>query len=473
MRGAVCRSDRTLTHSYRQTYRHNLDRQLQCHSIESGSSFLCRRKMTSALVAATPSFMSSKPRLLASVAVLLLIVVLWVAMAEVAQAMQSGCGQGDNKPYHKPYAVTFVIHVGYTLCLVVAVAWTAVEHMLERRQRRGAVSDDVLSPAAVNWKAWQWILLKCALLGLYTNLIGYTYYRSLPLISVSANVAIYNSAGAFVYVFTLLLRMERFNWLKVLALAISVGGVCLVQFLSTPLAAMPCPGDDPTPTPAAVSGATEGYVLVVISTITYASYEVIYKRWLPPSVYRAASVPLGAAAAAAAAAGDGESDEQTSLLPVNHTDSSGKKAPEAAAGASMWSDVKFSFMTLGLIGLFHSLLNWPGLLILDATGVETFELPEARAGESLMVTMVMDSAFNVLLLIGIALTSPLFISVGSLLTIPASILSDWLVHGRVMDGGALGGVAMIAVGFLLLTFAERREHKQLAAAAAATTSKAA
>lgn len=415
--------------------------------------------------------------MVASVLVLLLLVALWVAMAEVAQAMQSGCGQGDDKPYHKPYTVTYVIHVGYTLCLLVAVAWTAAEHFSEKRAAATRLSTVVMVTAAaprVNWRAWRPILVKCALLGLYTNLIGYTYYRSLPLISVSANVAIYNSAGAFVYVFTLALRMDRFNWLKVLALAVSVGGVCLVQFLSTPMPAAMCGttgggGATPLPTESPpISDATEGYVLVVISTITYALYEVIYKRWLPPSVYRAAAVPLDGAAkgaVAADAANDDDDDEETQLLRKGERSSDVVEAAATSAAAtsetaSMWSDVKFSFMTLGMVGLFHSLLNWPGILILDATGVETFEWPEARAAESLLVTTVMDSAFNVLLLCGIALTSPLFISVGTLLTIPASILSDWIVHGRVMDGGALGGVAMIAVGFLLLTYAEWREERE-------------
>jgi drug/metabolite transporter (DMT)-like permease len=443
---------------------------------------------------------SAKTRAVAAVFVLLMLVALWVAMAEVAQAMQRGCGEGADKPYNKPYTVTYVIHVGYTLCLVVAVVWTMVEHCQsgchgnnsrkrgetapllggsnESHSSSGSVNGGSGSGGAesawahINWRAWGRILIKVAALGVYTNLVGYTYYRSLPLIDVSANVAIYNSSSAFVYLFTLVFRMDHISWLKIGALVVSIGGVCLVQFLANPPAVEHCDGPTAAPTPApAVSHATEGYILVVISTITYALYEVIYKRWLPPSVFRAAAAPPPAAEPAAAAAAAARDD----ALPLDAAPST-TTAVVAAAGdadadsheaqASIWSDVKYSFVTLGMIGVFHTVINWPGILILDATGVETFELPEPRAFASLMVTTVMDSMFNVLLLIGIAITSPLFISVGCLLTIPASIASDWIIHGRVMSGGAFGGVACIGVGFLVLTYAEVREERarrQLAA----------
>lgn len=439
---------------------------------------------------------SAKTRAVAAVFVLLMLVALWVAMAEVAQAMQRGCGEGADKPYNKPYTVTYVIHVGYTLCLVVAVVWTMVEHcqagchgnnnnksgsgstrkqvMLnenapllgnsstgnESHNSSGSVNDVGVGGGGswwshVNWRAWSRILVKTALLGFYTNLVGYTYYRSLPLIDVSANVAIYNSSSAFVYLFTLLFRMDHLSWLKVGALVISIGGVCLVQFLSNPPAVEHCDGPTAAPTPApAVSHATEGYILVVISTITYALYEVIYKRWLPPSVFRAAAVPVGVVVPPPSEPSDAVIDAAPGTVV---SDTAAADAHEAQA--SIWSDVKYSFVTLGMIGVFHTIINWPGILILDATGVETFELPEPRAFASLMVTTVMDSMFNVLLLIGIAITSPLFISVGCLLTIPASIASDWIIHGRVMSGGAFGGVACIGVGFLVLTYAEVREER--------------
>jgi solute carrier family 35 protein F3/4 len=68
--------------------------------------------------------------------------------------------------------------------------------------------------------------------------------------------------------------------------------------------------------------------------------------------------------------------------------------------------------------------------------------------------MGLDSLFNCLLILGIVISSPLFISVGSLLTIPASVVSDWLLHGTVLPLLSYLGMAAIIVGFLLLTLSE-------------------
>lgn len=126
---------------------------------------------------------------------------------------------------------------------------------------------------------------------------------------------------------------------------------------------------------------------------------------------------------------------------------------------SVWDDVKYAMLTLGLIGVFHILLTWPGIIILDYAGVETFEWPAHDALVALLTTTFLDSIFNVLLLIGIALTSALFMSVGCLLTIPASMLSDWVLHGTVMQGGSIGGVVLIAAGFAVLAWAEVLEAR--------------
>merc|ERR1712000_42897 len=104
-------------------------------------------------------------------------------------------------------------------------------------------------------------------------------------------------------------------------------------------------------------------------------------------------------------------------------------------------------------GVVQMLFAWPGFFLIAAIGVESWALPASHALRSLLVTTFLDSCFNVLLLIGIALTSPLFISVGCLLTIPLSIFADWYFHGAVMTIGSLMGVLCITLGFLVLSFA--------------------
>jgi hypothetical protein len=63
------------------------------------------------------------------------------------------------------------------------------------------------------------------------------------------------------------------------------------------------------------------------------------------------------------------------------------------------------------------------------------------------------------MLLGIAWSSPLFMTVGTLLTIPVSVLADKLVHDYVLTTGNYIGIVCIVVGFLGLTIAKEREDR--------------
>jgi len=396
-------------------------------------------------------------RRVVAVVILFLLVALWVGMVEVAGAMQQGC----DDVYHKPFAICFVIHACYVLFLFVYIIVEIVERCCYTPI--DGINDDETLPYRITFSfsnaRHRWVMFHATWLGLFTFAVGYTFYLSLPLISAAANVAIYNSAGAFVYIFCLIFRMERFNWIKILALIFSIGGVCLVQFLSVPRDATPCDqtttttmvagstsmvtattmsstaiiAEAPAVAPPGLPPATWGYIFVTVSTILYALYEVLYKRLLSPDKIAATL---------------SKTPEHTGI-------------PTKVRTQSAWIQVKLAMLAIGWFGLVQLLLLWPGFFIVNALDIETFELPRGRALASLLVTAVMDTFFNVLLLSGIALTSPLFITVGCLLTIPVSIFTDYMLHKALLSGGALGGVACIAVGFLVLSYAEYREHKAM------------
>jgi hypothetical protein len=197
--------------------------------------------------------------------------------------------------------------------------------------RRARISIRLSDPAQ------KWLLFHATWIGLFTFVVGYTFYLSLPLISVAANVAIYNAAGAFVYIFCLLFGMEKLSLLKILSLVFSIGervcmqlvvlfivllnafilcrwigGVCLVQFLAAPRKSPPCVPDTTTSamlttnmnattttttttttvsmttthsTSPDVTSSMMGYIFVTVSTILYALYEVQYKRLLSPDKF--------------------------------------------------------------------------------------------------------------------------------------------------------------------------------------------
>ena len=96
------------------------------------------------------------------------------------------------------------------------------------------------------------------------------------------------------------------------------------------------------------------------------------------------------------------------------------------------------------------LLQWPVIIILHYVGVEPFELPPPPAQDGIAINIVLDIVLTAANFVGIAFTSPLFITVGSILTIPVSVLADKFVNNFLLPVWAFIGMALIMVGFLLL-----------------------
>lgn len=61
---------------------------------------------------------------------------------------------------------------------------------------------------------------------------------------------------------------------------------------------------------------------------------------------------------------------------------------------------------------------------------------------------------------GIAATSALFMSVGGLLFLPVSAVTDAVLHGDTFGIGIIAGTALTCVGFAILTLSEGRKSEQ-------------
>lgn len=181
-------------------------------------------------------------------------------------------------------------------------------------------------------------------------------------------------------------------------------GVCGIAFAPQP----------PDPTQTTVNATALGYIMVIISASLYAAYRVLYKRY-----------------------GLREDEVQSSFVSFMR-----------------------AFQLLGLMGFWSVVLAWPGILICQYTGIETFALPQGADIWRLVVAVILEALFNVLLLIGIMLTSPLFIAIGNSLTIPASIVADYLLHGYMMSAQAFGGTALVLAGFLGLNLSDWLDQRR-------------
>lgn len=313
---------------------------------------------------------------------------------------------------------------------------------------------------------------------------GYFWYLSLPFTSIPANNAIYQSCSAVVFLLSWLFLGERATMQKFAAVGVSIGGVVLIAAGGT------------------TSQATDshpnafGYAMVVVSVVLYAIYEVVYSRYGEPShacvgapgvhghadnedddedtASAAEFADLEDAAAAAAATDDltgssGKSGGMSTAIGTSASVPSGARMEDgdvlsphmrdaldrlgawAHPPTDLWSQAELSALMMGLVGVFTALLVWPFIPILDVTGIETlvWPLPEGKWG-MLALNAVLDTAYNGLLLVGILVSSPLIISVGVMLVVPASMVADGIINDTRFEPLAYVGVACILLGFALL-----------------------
>jgi len=119
----------------------------------------------------------------------------------------------------------------------------------------------------------------------------------------------------------------------------------------------------------------------------------------------------------------------------------------------------FSFLFLGMMGSITVLFLWPIVVIVHYTKVEVWEFPSLFVLGYYVLYAFLDTIFNVGFFIGIHLTSPLFMAVGTLLTIPLSVVVDKLWHNINLPWTSYVGMVLVILGFLGLNLSERLGEK--------------
>ena len=116
---------------------------------------------------------------------------------------------------------------------------------------------------------------------------------------------------------------------------------------------------------------------------------------------------------------------------------------------------------LGVIGLINTVIFWPVFLILDHLQLEIIVWNEIP-WEYLNLSAITGFCFNAFVNIGIAYTYPLFISIGTILGIPANIFVDWLIHNLEITFLQLLGSGFVIVAFCLLVYSNFFRNKEKA-----------
>eukprot|EP00760_Papus_ankaliazontas_P033725 PhM_4_TR668/c0_g1_i1/m.22376 len=96
---------------------------------------------------------------------------------------------------------------------------------------------------------------------------------------------------------------------------------------------------------------------------------------------------------------------------------------------------------------------------------ESFVLPPASTIPALVANAFFSNAFNVLLILGVALTSPTDVAVGCALESPIAMVVDVFFRSVTLSFEQIGGAALVIGFFLWLSFEASAAHSKLSNAA--------
>lgn len=254
------------------------------------------------------------------------------------------------------------------------------------------------------------VLALCLGLTVLVQASSATWIASLGLTAVSVNSAIYNINPLLVYAFSVVLLGEPPSLPRTGAVLLAMVGTSVVTLGTAHSKYVAISDGDATER----EGAIFGNVLVVISATLFALKEVGFKRYFP-------SVTI-------------------SLTPF--TD---------------------ALLVVGLIGLVSALTLPLLAFFLHATGIEPFSAPPVDLAYNYAIVAGLMASYQACLLAAIALTSPTFVAMGTMLAVPASIGLDFVLKGYIAPPVALLGVLGIVAAFLVLCVSERIDEMLVAA----------
>jgi len=154
---------------------------------------------------------------------------------------------------------------------------------------------------------------------------------------------------------------------------------------------------------------------------------------------------------------DAAEDASPAVVKVKKSSSSSSLSSSSSSSPSSSSsehENALSILYMGLFGTMGCVAYWPIILICHYSGYETLEFPTGHVAWVFALTVVLDAIMNVSILLCITLSSPLFVTCGTLLTIPVSVLADRFLNDYSMAWPCYVGVALIVSGFFGLTFSK-------------------
>ncbi|KAF2156598.1 hypothetical protein K461DRAFT_218841 [Myriangium duriaei CBS 260.36] len=344
------------------------------------------------------------------------VVVLWTASNFLASTLFA------DDTYDKPFLVTYVNTSCFILPLLPMLLRhiyhdpSSVRRVLTSVRRRASYvpvpsdTDDTNKPSSpllggpssnpvptspLTFRATARLALEFCILWYLAN---YFVASCLSYTTVASSTILTSTSSVFTLLFGTLARVERFSLRKLLAVLASLAGIVLISSVDLSGRSDEGRGKFPHKTPAEIG---LGDAMALLSAVLYGLYAVRMKARLH--------------------------DESLVSMPL----------------------------FFGLVGLFNTLLLWPGFFILHFAGVEKFALPPTgRVTTIIAVNSLSSLVSDFAWAYAVLLTSPIVVTVGLSTTIPLSLIGQVVINGQTAPLVYWLGAGVVVASFVVVEGAE-------------------
>mmetsp|Transcript_54390 Transcript_54390/g.127154 ORF Transcript_54390/g.127154 Transcript_54390/m.127154 type:complete len:425 (-) Transcript_54390:160-1434(-) len=318
----------------------------------------------------------------------------WVAEIEVTK---NALGNTPDK-YDNYYAVIWAAHMfsGLVGFAVVAILGCFLPH----EEGKPSAYSMVFRPAFS--MLWQTLIL-----AIMVNASGWLWFISIIMTDDVVNTVIFQSCCVWCFVISVIVLNEKVTVIKALSTLATFAGVAIISY-------WPCKAKDPAGEAPDPKDALLGDTLCLCAAILYALYEVLYKLFA----------------------------EDEGAAP-SHEEGATPPAPTSnLRGACMSA----TFVTY--IGLWNALVLWIPIAVGHYAGWVPFTLPPDPVFGTVLLDCALEGAYLAWIILAIAMSSPLFVTIGTVLAIPASAFMDYILHGITCPTLSFAGTGLVVTGFI-------------------------
>ncbi|KAI9572985.1 hypothetical protein HD554DRAFT_2202791 [Boletus coccyginus] len=377
----------------------------------------------------------------AAFALFVAVLLAFVVETQTTQYLQTTLG------YQQPYFIFYIVHSCFLLSFPIHLIYV----LLKTKYRLRPLLTGLIFALTAQINTWNSthsssigslsmakLVVPIICITAFYNLPGLLWFIAVPLASVTDVTAIWNANAFFAYIFSVKLLGVKWGTLRLFAVVVATLGVLTVVYGGT--SALSPNSQFVEVNPSTTSAPFVGDMLTLVASVLYGLYQVFYKKYIAlpsdpestaePGRYR--SLPVGANSTV--------DEESASIL----------RADDIVYPPPFGLHANLITATIGLCTL---LVFWIPIPILHYYQIETFRLPPN--GSTVMAIAGIAASgvvFNAGFMILLGIWGPIVTSVGNLLTIVLTLISDLIFGTVALTFGGLLGAGMIICAFGILVY---------------------